>query len=247
MLFFSKYLYFAVISVIIKKTKSVYCSIHCCYNLAMKLYHGSKQIVAKPLHKGSKIDNDYGSAFYLTKDLEAAHEFACKNDTIGVVNEYELDINGLHILDLTDSNKYSVLNWIAILLHYRSLPNNFVNAFKARLSYLEKHYFIDIDKYDLVIGLRADDAYFRFPTDFVRGNITLEQLEYSYKLGDLGIQYVITSQKGIDHLKYIRSFESEEKYVRRYFETVNKATKTFDSLNKDEEGTRIFDITRQEK
>ena len=49
--------------------KSVYCSIQKCYYYGMKLYHGSKQIIENPKNKGSKIDNDYGPAFYLTKDL----------------------------------------------------------------------------------------------------------------------------------------------------------------------------------
>ena len=215
--------------------------------MSMKVYHGSKQKIDHPKHHGSKIDNDYGAAFYLTRDLEAAHEFACKNNTVGVVNEFELNTKGLKILDLTNEKEYSALNWVAILLHFRSLPPRFAENFATRLEFLEKHYYIDISKYDLVIGYRADDAYFRFPLDFVRGNLTIEQLEYSYKLGDLGIQYVITSEKGIKNISFIQSFDSEEKYIQKYYQTITKATKAFDDLNKDEEGTRIMDIVRARK
>ena len=218
-----------------------------CYYYGMKLYHGSKQIIENPKNKGSKIDNDYGPAFYLTKDLESAHEWACRNKTIGVVNEYQLQIEGLSVLDLTDKTNYSVLNWLAILLHFRELEASFVNSFKTRLDFLEKQYYIDVNKYDLVIGYRADDAYFRFPLDFIRGNLTLEQLEYAFDLGKLGIQYVVTSQKGIDHLKYIKTVSSERKYINQYFNNVTFATKRFDELKKDEEGVRIFDIMRNEK
>ena len=112
---------------------------------------------------------------------------------------------------------------------------------------LTKQYLIDLSKYDVVIGFRADDAYYRFPLDFVRGNITLEQLEYSFNLGELGIQYVITSQKGINNITFIKSFISEDKYIRRYFNTVDRASKAFDSLDKDEKGTRIFDILKEDK
>ena len=227
--------------------KSVYCSIQKWYYLAMKLYHGSKLIVAHPLYAGSKNDNDYGAAFYLTMDLESAHEWACKNNSIGIVNEYELNTRGLKILDLTNKDKYSVLNWLAVLLHFRTLEPSFINAFKARLKYIEDRYYIDVNEYDLVIGYRADDAYFRFPLDFIRGNLTLEQLEYSFNLGKLGIQYVITSQKGIDQIKFVRSFPSMEKYINQYFASVTRATKAFDILNKDEEGIRIFDIMRNKK
>lgn len=213
----------------------------------MKLYHGSKTIINHPKYDGSKKDNDYGPAFYLTEDLDSAHEWACRNNTVGVVNEYKLDLRGLKVLDLTNTTKYSVLHWIAILLHYRELDDGFIKAFKGRIDFIESHYYIDVNDYDFIIGYRADDAYFRFPLDFIRGNLTLSQLEYSYRLGKLGIQYVVTSQKGIDHLTYISSFTSENKYIGQYFDNIQRATKAFDDLNKDEEGTRITDIMRKNK
>ena len=48
-------------------------------------------------------------------------------------------------------------------------------------------------------------------------------------------------------MKFVRSFPSENKYIDRYFKNVAFATKRFDELNKDEEGTRIFDIMRNDK
>ena len=213
----------------------------------MKLYHGSKLKIEKPIFAGSKIDNDYGAAFYLTSDLESAHEWACRNNGVGIVNVYELDLKGLKVLDLTDKSQYSVLNWLAILLHFRTLEPNFVNAFKARINFLEEKYFIDVSQYDVVIGFRADDAYFRFPLDFVRGNLTIEQLHYSFNLGKLGIQYVLTSEKAIAKLKFIEVTPSDERYINKYFENVLFATERFDSLNKDEDGTRIIDIMRDKK
>ena len=107
-----------------------------------------------------------------------------------------------------------------------------------------KKYFIDPTQYDLVIGYRADDAYFRFPLDFVRGNITLEQLGASFELGQLGIQYAVMSEKCINKLSYKESILSNQKFINRYFEQVIRATERYDNLSKDEEGTRIFDIMR---
>ena len=213
----------------------------------MKLYHGSKEIISSPKVRGSNLRNDYGPAFYLTKDLESAHTWACKNNSVGFVNVYELEEKRLKILNLLDSNKWSVLNWLAILLHFRALSFEFINSFSARLKFIEDNYYIDVTKYDLVVGYRADDAYFRFPLDFVRGNITLEQLEKSFKLGELGTQYVVMSKKCINALKYLESFVSEEKYINSYFLGVNNATKRYDALNKDEDGTRIIDLMRKEK
>ena len=213
----------------------------------MKLYHGSKNIIDKPKVKGSREDNDYGPSFYLTKDLKSAHEWACRNNSIGVVNEYNFDLTGLKVLDLTDKQSWSVLNWVAILMHFRNLDSGFIKSFSNRLEFLERFYYVDVTQYDVVIGYRADDAYFRFPQDFIRGNITLEQLEYSFNLGSLGVQYALMNQKAFDKLHFVKSIPSEYKYLNCYFDNVTNATKSFDLLNKDEEGTRIIDIIRNQK
>ena len=126
----------------------------------MKVYHGSKRVIDRPIVNGSKLDNDYGPAFYLTKDLESAHEWACRNGTTGIVNIYDLNLKGLKVLDLTQK---SVLNHLAILLHFRSLDSSFKDSFSYRLKKIEQYFYIDVSDYDVVIGYRADDAYFRCP------------------------------------------------------------------------------------
>lgn len=208
----------------------------------MKLYHGSKFEIKEVKYQGSSFDNDYGPAFYLTKDEESAHEWACRNNSIGFVNEYEFNIDGLKVLDL---RKESILSWLAILMHFRKVEQHFLNSFAFRLEFLEKNYFINVNNYDVVIGYRADDAYFRFPLDFIRGNLTLNQLEESFQLGKMGIQYALISQKAISHLKYIASYKSNEKYINQYFNKVNTATRRFDLLSKDIDGTRIMDIMKK--
>lgn len=215
--------------------------------MAMKLYHGSKRKIEKPIYQGSKKDNDYGPAFYMTQDYDSAGEWACRNNSVGFINEYNLETRGLKVLNLTDSSTYSVLNWLAILLHFRKLNDSFVNSFSNRLRFIEDHYYIDVNDYDMVIGFRADDAYFRFPLDFIRGNLTLEQLEFSFKLGNLGIQCALISEKAIEHLTFVSAFEANEIYIGKYFNNVKETTIRFNNLNKDEEGTRIFDIIRNNK
>lgn len=210
----------------------------------MKLYHGSKRIIKKPLVNGSRKSNDYGPAFYATRDLASAHEWACKNGSVGYVNSYEFNARELNVLDLTDGKKYSVLNWLAILMHYRDLDKGFINSFHSRLKYLEENYYIDVTQYDYVIGYRADDAYFKFPMDFIRGNITLEQLGKSFELGKLGIQYVLISDRAINRLTYLETIPSNDEHVGKYFDNVRDATYRYNNLPKDEEGIRIFDIMK---
>lgn len=209
----------------------------------MKIYHGSKSIIQTPIVKGSKLTNDYGPAFYMTKDIESAREWACRNNLNGYVNEYDFDIRGLRVLDLMKENP---LTWIAILMHFRSLELSFVNAFKARLDFLENNYYVDVSQFDVVIGYRADDAYFRFPADFIRGNLTLEQLEKSFFLGKLGVQVVLMSERAIKRLKFIDAFAADQS-SGKYYETIVMATKEYDSLSKDEDGTRIFDLMKGAK
>ena len=55
--------------------------------------------------------------------------------------------------------------------------------------YLIKNCHLDYSAYDIIIGYRADDSYFRFPESFVRSEITLESLEKIFQAGDLGKQY----------------------------------------------------------
>ena len=198
----------------------------------MILYHGSKVLLKKPLFKGSDVHNDYGPAFYLTDDLEAAKYWACKNNEAGIVNKYFINDNeykSLNVLDLTDENKYSVLNWIAILIHHREFDTSFIKRNVEVIDYLSKYY-IDINKFDVIIGFRADDAYFRFPKEFINGNLSYDDLTAIYKAGNLGKQIVFISNKAIKKLRFSSFIECDYKYVGKYYDIVKSATKELDSV-----------------
>lgn len=198
----------------------------------MIFYHGSKRLINKPKVKGSNKENDYGPSFYLTSELESAKEWACKNEEPGLVNKYQIrskDFCNLKILDLTKKDKYTILNWLAILMHFRSLDNSFVTTFKNRLNWLEKYY-INVDEYDVIKGFRADDSYFKFPIKFISNLLSYENLIKVFKLGNLGIQYAFMSKKAINRLKFISSIQCDEEYVGRYYQIVKDATSKFNKL-----------------
>lgn len=217
----------------------------------MKIYHGSKFIVDKIIAKGSAENNDYGPAFYLTFDIDSAREWACKNNSIGFVNEYSLrndQFRKMKILDLTDKNKYNVLNWISILMHFRELSPNFLVKNAEALNWLEKYY-INVDDFDVIIGFRADDSYFRFPREFVEGNLAYEDLEEVYKLGNLGVQHVFISEKSVKALKFLGAYEVDRKYIRKYYDAVKLASdKFFEVLNKPKtiQKTYIYDLIKKD-
>lgn len=217
----------------------------------MEIYHGSKEIIEKPKVHGSFLHNDYGPSFYLTVELESAKSWACKNEIIGIVNCYSVDdkkFKNLKILDLTDKNKYSVLNWLAILMHFRKLDSRFIVNNELGLKWLEKYY-IDVNNFDVVIGYRADDSYFRFPISFISNDLSFEDLEEVYLSGNLGIQYAFMSEKAIQLLKFKKIINCETTFLNHYFDIVSHATSKFNeilALPKDPNKTYILDLMRRD-
>lgn len=217
----------------------------------MVIYHGSRAKIEKPKVKGSDPTNDYGPSFYLTLDLDAAKSWACKDNVIGVVNKYTVSdrlYKKLRVLDLTDKSKYSVLNWVAILMHFRILDSTFKRNNELVLKWLEKYY-INVDEYDVVIGFRADDSYFLFPLRFVSNDLSFEDLENVYLLGDLGIQYAFMSEKSINLLKFDQIIECDNEFLGRYPSIVDKASKEFNELlskPRDPKKTYVLDLMRKD-
>lgn len=214
------------------------------------IYHGSEKIIEKPAFhcQGTNKYNDYGLGFYCTQNLDMAKEWANKSTRGGFANKYSFDERDLKILDLTDKNKYSVLNWIAILIHNREIPINDQIEYMDVLSYLQKYY-IDTSKYDVVIGYRADDAYFRFPSMFIRNVLTYEKLEEIYLLGNLGKQYVLISKKAFERIKFIDAIKSEPIYFERYSLRTSGADNSYKELERLErcsKGTRVRDLIKKE-
>ena len=82
------------------------------------LYHGSNVRIEKPLFGKGKAYNDYGQGFYCTEHIELAKEWSCNEAVDGFVNQYELDLTGLKILDLS-GEEYTILHWLALLMENR--------------------------------------------------------------------------------------------------------------------------------
>lgn len=76
-----------------------------------RLYHGSEKIIEKSIYGQGEKYNDYGLGFYCIDSIDMAKEWGVKKDTDGYANCYELDCNGLTILNLNDS-QYCILHWL---------------------------------------------------------------------------------------------------------------------------------------
>lgn len=168
------------------------------------LYHGSAEIIQTPIFGKGKSYNDYGKGFYCTEHLELAKEWACTENTDGYANKYELDTEGLSVLNLS-SDEYTILHWLALLMQYRQFRIS-TPVMKHGADWLKEHFLIDLTPYDAIIGYRADDSYFSFARAFVNNEISLTQLSYAMQLGKLGEQFVLKSPVAFERIQFV-SFE----------------------------------------
>lgn len=212
------------------------------------IYHGSDHEIKNPQYGFGKATNDYGLGFYCSSIKALAEEWASKIiDVKGIVNKYEIIDDGLKILDLTVPPYDNPLYWIAILLHFKRLPAKLTSQCFREIEYINKNYYIDVSKYDVVIGYRADDNYFQFPQALLRSEILISSLEEVYKLGDLGKQYVLVSEKAFSKVKFIESFESHldsVSYVRRK-EHADNSYKELLERDRYRSGKRMIDLVRE--
>lgn len=215
----------------------------------IELMHGSDHIIEKPDIKLGKPYNDYGRGFYCTRDPEMAGEWACKNNTDGVVNRYAIDIDGLNVLNLYDE-KYSILHWMALLLQNRTFHISEGITADAK-DYIINEFAIDLSFYDIVIGYRADDSYFAFAEAFVQNSLPLSGLDRALRLGQLGEQIVLRSQGAFSRLEFkgIRKAEKEI-YFPKFEKRDKDARKTYKNeirvSNQYKDDIFVLDILRGE-
>lgn len=164
------------------------------------LYHGSPNRVIVPKFGFGEDRHDYGRGFYLTENLELAKEWAvCRPDeTNGWVHKYELEMEGLNILDF---QKYDVMSWLAELMKHRDAADS--RRYKMLAQKFIEKYGIDTCGYDVITGWGANASYFYIAKEFVRDNIDIEILEELLSLGGLGIQFCIKSERAFAQLSEV--------------------------------------------
>nr|WP_308647574.1 DUF3990 domain-containing protein [uncultured Agathobacter sp.] len=181
----------------------------------MLLYHGSDHVIKRPEFGAGKKHNDYGRGFYCTENIELAKEWAVPEDADGYVNKYSIDTSRLSILDI-NSEQYTMLHWLGILLKNRIFTLSTPLEREAK-KYILGNFNISLDGIDIVKGYRADDSYFSYARDFISGVISYEQLSKALRLGMLGEQYCLVSQKAFTEIEYVGNeyVDSEEWYPRK--------------------------------
>lgn len=213
----------------------------------MILYHGSEKIIEKPIFGKGNLRNDYGRGFYCTESEELAKEWACSNNKNGFANKYKISLEELNVLYL-NSEKYNVLHWLAILTKNRTYWENSTVS-EAAKKYLAQNFMIDTSGYDVIIGYRADDSYFSFARDFVSGAISYRQLSAAMRLGKLGEQVVLISEKAFQSIRYISNTPADALiYYARKKERDRQARKEYrqtKNIEQIENELFIIDIIRE--
>lgn len=175
------------------------------------VYHGSDHIIHTPVYLGGKDDNDYGNGFYTTEYEERAKSWAALNGdpSHSIVNKYELDLNGLNVLNLAD---FGALAWIAEVVSNRGTSQEASEILGKRLVEMYK---VDTSSYDIIEGYRADDSYTQVIESFLLNQINLAEVEKLFYKGSLGNQLFLRSEKAFSQIKWDGAYEvvSEEKYA----------------------------------
>lgn len=180
-----------------------------------KLYHGSSDVIEQPRFGYGKRYNDYGPGFYCTDSLEMAKEWGTSLNKSGYANCYELECDGLWVLDLKGS-EFCILHWLSVLLENREFDVPSGLALEAK-EYILTNFAVNYQEYDAIIGYRADDSYFSFAQDFINGTISYRQLNNAMHLGKLGQQFVLKSQEAFDRIRFtgFEIADSEEWYAKK--------------------------------
>ena len=185
----------------------------------MELWHGSQKIIETPQLGLGKIHNDYGQGFYCTESLDLAREWACSRDADG----------------------------FAMLVEHRSFRKDTAIAAGA-CEYLHDHFLPQTSTCDVIRGWRADDSYFSYARAFVNNTITVDQLGRSMRLGNLGEQIVLKSERAFKSIRFA-GFERAQQalYGPLAKERDEAARAQYRELLAENpfEGIRIVDIIRE--
>ena len=200
----------------------------------MKLYHGSQEENFVPTFGLGHEGHDYGRGFYLTEFPELAKEWAVAADSHrnGWMHAYDLNLDGLKVLDFTALDP---LAWLAELMKHRAADDSRYYR-ESAAKFIARHG-VDVSDYDVIRGWRANASYFYICKSFVRNNIGVAFLGELLRLGSLGIQYFLRTERAFAALVEIEtekeSVDAAEWYGRYNRRDRDARSKMYDIIEND--------------
>lgn len=202
------------------------------------LFHGSDKVIDWPTKRGGKVHNDFGQGFYCTPDWELAREWACTEYPSAFANHYCFEpAFDLKVCDLSGPD-YHVLNWLAILLVNRVFETRHPVP-QALKAYIIQTFLPDLSGFDIIRGYRADDSYFDYARFFLDGGMNLDQLRDAMRLGNLGEQIFLQSERAFEALVFL-SAEPVDRSVYLPRRQVRE-TRARDEFHKIKYGPKVFE------
>lgn len=213
----------------------------------MIFYYGADKKVDKPIYNypDSNPNNDYGLGFYLTKEKDKAELWASQYDD-GYCIKYDVDMKDLNILYLNSNTEEEIMLWISILVSNRFSKEEIEN-YKKTIEWLNNKYYINLEDYDVIVGYRADDSYFLYSRDFVANELSIDALSKAMKLGKLGLQYCLKSEKAFQKIKTLEYTKIEKNNEYHIFREKIREEYLETKKNDDINNVRILDIMRKTK
>lgn len=178
------------------------------------LFHGAKGDIIFPLDLNhSKETNDFGIGFYLGENFSQASTYI-SNSISKYVYAFSLNLNNLKI------SKFNVdSEWMLAIAYYREWLTNYSNG------EIIKNIIKKVEESDIIIAPIADNRMFDLISEFVEGSITNKQCEHALAATNLGNQYVVKTQKGLENLLLLKkcflSNSEKEEYKNKRLENNN--------------------------
>ena len=212
----------------------------------LRLYHGSPEESFIPTFGLGNDKHDYGRGFYLTEFPELAKEWSVgqRTNTDGWLHAYEADLSALSVFDFAT---VGTLAWMAELMKHRAADDS--PRYRRDAGRFIAKYGVDISRYDVVKGWRANASFFFIARLFVQNQLDVSVLEEMLSLGELGVQYFFQTPRAFAALREIEDAKErvspdpyKEKFDRRdqearermvalaYDEKRNPLRRTFDNL-----------------
>jgi len=160
----------------------------------MILYHGSNIVVDKPKLLTPNRFLDFGNGFYTTTNLDQAKNFAGK---VYLRKKYGESIVSIYKFDDNLLSQLNVLGFDSPSEAWLDFVSNNRNGITAT------------QVYDLIYGPVANDDIFRTFVLYSTGVLTKQQTLDALKIKKLFNQYVFTSEKSLDFLKFIGTIQGE--------------------------------------
>lgn len=159
------------------------------------LFHGSRKDFSLPLDLShSRPNNDFGMGFYLGENLKQAAMYV-SNLKAGKVYAFSLNEGSLK------EKRFGVSReWMLAIAYYRGWINGY------RGNRMISNILEEVEKSDVVIAPIADNRMFDIISEFARGEITDLQCQHALSATNLGMQYVLRSEKALDNASFLDCF-----------------------------------------